>query len=104
MRGMLIPPQDLRRLAQEADVDARTLVAVAEGRPVRGRAGERARAVLARQPTKLLADALDALKHIEPLFIGRDRDFARRLAEFQLALEVESGKFGAAFRLVEEPR
>lgn len=36
----------LRRLAVRASCDPRTIVAVAEGRPVRGLAGERARRVL----------------------------------------------------------
>ncbi|MBI4021158.1 MAG: hypothetical protein HY369_02860 [Candidatus Aenigmarchaeota archaeon] len=41
-----IPTATLRQLAVSAGVDPRTIRAVAEGRPVRGMAGERARVAL----------------------------------------------------------
>jgi hypothetical protein len=45
-KKVLLPAHVARRVAVEAHVDPRTIVAVAAGRHVRGDAGDRARAAL----------------------------------------------------------
>lgn len=68
---MNVPPIDplidrptLLRLSAEADCDPRTILAAVHGRPVRGRAGERVRTVLARHG--LLPDASRAQPGADP--------------------------------------